>query len=230
MNNPIALMRNNIVWQAAGETGAAVAEPKVAEPKAEAAPVEAPSESLLGVAGAPEKVGGEPTVVSPVTAEFTALQPDEIKAPEGVELVPETVEAFLTIMNDQALSRAELAQKLVDLQVSESLKANEAATVAAQTLWTETQAQWQKDAKALPDIGGDKLPETLSTIKRGLDVIGADKAFYEAMDLTGAGNHPAIIRVLFAATKGLVEGAPISGTPPKGALSQADKLFGGIKE
>jgi len=225
MNNPIALMRSNIVWQAAGETGSAVVEPKV-----EAAPAEAPSESLLGVAGASEEVGGEPTVVPPVTTEFVALQPDAIKAPEGVELAPEAVEAFLAIMNDPALPRAELAQKLVDLQVSESLKANEAATTAAQTLWTETQAQWQKDAKALPDIGGAKLPETLSTIKRGLDVIGADKAFYEAMDLTGAGNHPAIIRVLFAATKGLVEGAPIGGAPPKGVLSQADKLFGGIKE
>jgi hypothetical protein len=229
MNSLIARLRNSAVYQAPNETGATPAPVESTPPAGDTKP--AGDQSLLSVAGADEKVGGEEKDGTPPPAEpFTALLPDALKFPEGVEVIPETVTSFLEIMNDQTLSRADLAQKLVDLQLSESGKANEAAMTAAQSLWTETQDQWRAEAKALPELGGANLDKTLSAIKKGLDTIGADKAFFDAMDLTGAGNHPAVIRVLYAATKHLQEGAPIGGTPPKGPISKADVLFGGTKE
>lgn len=189
--------------------GAAPAEEVAAPPPA----VEpAPASSLLGEAEA------EAEAPAPLTAE-------SLTVPEGVS--PELISGFLEIMNDGELSREALAQKLVDYQVAAQTAGNEAAMAAAQTLWDDTQSQWQAEARGLPELGGEALPATLATIKRGLSAVGADKATFEALDLTGAGNHPAIIKVLHALTKNLSEGGPISGSPPAGKLSQAERMFPG---
>jgi hypothetical protein len=127
----------------------------------------------------------------------------------------------IEVMNDSALSPKERLQKLVDLQANLVQRANEASEAA----WTGMQNQWRQEAEALPDIGGAKLPETLATIKKGLDLSGADKAFYEAMVLTGAGNNPHVIRVLHALTKNLSESKPVLGEPPKGKLPLEARLY-----
>lgn len=127
----------------------------------------------------------------------------------------------LEVMNDTALSPRDRVQKLVELQ---SMLASRAAK-EAETAWTTMQNEWRQQAAALPEIGGAAMPQTVATIQKGLKVAGATPAFFEAMALTGAGNHPEVLRVLHALTKNLSEGAPVSGTPPKGKLSPEQRLY-----
>ena len=134
--------------------------------------------------------------------------------------------SFTELMNNNELSRADLAQGIIDLQIDATQKAMESATEAAQTLWTDTQSEWQDAVRALPEIGGEKLDESLATIKKGLESVGATKETFAAMDLTGAGNHPEIVRVLHALTKKLVEGGPVRGSQTQAPRSQADRMFG----
>lgn len=194
-----------------------------------------PEGSLLGEGATPpapgESEGGKPEAAPEAPAPLTI---ENVKLPEGfedvvLETVGEGAEAkqvtavskVLDIMNDAALTPAERLQNLIDLQLSVSqLTANAAAEA-----WTGMQTQWRQEVQALPEIGGAKLPETLAIIKRGLDKSGADKAFYDAMTLTGAGNNPAVVRVLHALTKNLSEGKPVLGDPPAGKLPVEARLY-----
>lgn len=196
----------------------------------------APAEgSLLGDGATPPAPAGNEGGGSQAAPEGSApLTLESVKLPEGFEdVVLETVgegadakqvtalSKALDIMNDAAMSPADRLQKLVDLQQSVvSLTANAAAEA-----WTGMQTQWRQEVQALPEIGGAKLPETLATIKKGLDQSGADKAFYDAMTLTGAGNNPAVVKVLYALTKNLSEGKPVLGEPPKGKLPIEARLY-----
>lgn len=225
MRNWMIELLRNTAEPAGGATG--TTPPPAADPPADGQapdgatpPSDPPAGSLLGD-GDPkgETPPNDPPEVEPVAWESLTL-------PEGTEVAPEVTESFLSIINDPALSRAELAQKIVDLQLDLNTKGTAAAESAAQALWDQTQETWRTEAKALPEIGGAKLPETLATIKKGLDAAGADKAVYDALDLTGAGNHPAVIKVLHALTKNLAEGKPVSGSPTSGSLTQAERLYG----
>jgi hypothetical protein len=136
--------------------------------------------------------------------------------------IPEaTLASALDVMNDAALSPKERLQKLVDIQAAALQD-----MVAEQTsAWNTLQEQWRQQSQALPEIGGQRLTESLAQIKKGLDSAGANPAFYDALTVTGAGNHPEVIRVLHALTKPFVEKSPVSGSPPKGSLSAAERLY-----
>ena len=161
-------------------------------------------------------------------ASFTPVTADAIELPEGVELAEEPMNEFLELINNQEMGRDELAQSLINLQVKLAQDAQDAATQAGQQLWDDTQNTWRDQAQALPEIGGKALPQTLATIKSGLTAMGADAATFEAFDVTGAGNHPAIIKILHKLTKDLVETPPVSGdgAGQKGKLTQAQIMFG----
>jgi hypothetical protein len=143
-----------------------------------------------------------------------------------MELPAEHAETFLGVMNDNELSPADRAQKLVDLQGTLMQTAADAFEEASTKLWLDTQTEWKGQIEALPEIGGKALPATLATIKQGLLNVGATDATFEALNITGAGNHPEMVRVLHALTKGVVEGNNISGDPPTTKLSAADTLYG----
>lgn len=151
---------------------------------------------------------------------------EALEFPEDFTPNEEMTSSFLEIVNNPDLSRAELAKQLVNLQIETGQKELTGANEAAQTLWDETQKGWQDEARAMPEIGGENLDKSLAQIKKGLEAVGATAETFQAFDLTGAGNHPEIVRVLFALTKSLAEGGSHRGDPPKAKLTQADKIFG----
>ena len=95
----------------------------------EAAPVEQvqasePVKAVLFDEGEPEAEG---TAESKPEDNAEAAQPEPLKAeditiPEGVEVDAELGKSFVDILNDEKLSRKELAQKLFDLYQSQSVK------------------------------------------------------------------------------------------------------------
>lgn len=139
---------------------------------------------------------------------------------------------FLGVMNDEKLSPAERGQRLLDLQ----FKAAQAIHESGKTLWDETQAKWTEEAKADPVIGGEKLAPALGNVTKLIDTYsrGPDgqpdpkfaEELREVFDLTGAGNHPRVIRFLNNLAQELVvEGRPNAGSPPPVSADPADILY-----
>lgn len=139
---------------------------------------------------------------------------EDFKVPDGYTLDSDVGKAATEIFKNLGLPQ-EGAQQLVDFYVKQTQEAAEAPF----KLWQDTQKAWVDEIKADPDLGG-KLPEVKATISKALDGLGDPKlaaAFREAMDFTGAGNHPAFIRAFYKLSQRLTEGTHVAGKGPASA-------------
>ena len=149
-----------------------------------------------------------------------AVVPDkyEFKAPEGQEVDAKLVEAVTPIFKELGIS-AEGAQKLFDFHTA----AMKSVTDTLTNTMTETREAWRGEVVKDPALGNgtDNLkPEVRANIAKAIEAVGDAKAvsaFKEAMDLTGAGDNPALIRGLNAIGKLLSEGTLVRGGGPSPA-------------
>lgn len=131
-----------------------------------------------------------------------------LKLPEGFTLDEKLGGEFSALLNDDKLSRGDLAQKLVDMQI-----AREKATAEeGERRFVQLQEQWVDAVKKDPEVGGDKFDASLSAVGRLVDKYGTKEA-REAFTATGAGNNPHIFKMLVKMAGDLNEGAPVSGAP-----------------
>lgn len=189
--------------------GSLVAAAKVEEP---AKPGEKPAEVKPG-----DKPADKPADAKPV--EFT-----DFTVPEGIELDKEAVGEFKTLAGELKLDQAG-AQKLVDFYT----KAAMTSANAPYKLWEETQATWQKEVKADPEIGGANMPTTFSNIAKLIDRFGGKEAaaVRAAFDFTGAGNNPEAIRFLARIGKVFAENPNVTGrAPTTQGVTKAERMFG----
>lgn len=139
----------------------------------------------------------------------------EFKSPEGVELDQGDLEKFTAIAKELKLP-ADKAQALVDLAAQREIARVE-AHVQKVTAWAE-------EVKADKEIGGDKLPETLSVARKALDL--GPPELKELLNTTGLGNHPAVVKWAHAVGKALSEDRFVQGglgAQQKG--SREDRLY-----
>jgi hypothetical protein len=134
--------------------------------------------------------------------------------PEGFELGKETKAEADKIFKSLNLDQAQ-AQSLVDFYVAKTQDSAKQPYEAYKTL-TDS---WRDAALKHPEIGNKILPggEINVRIARALDNIGDPqlaKDFRELMDLTGAGNNQAFIRVIDKLASRGVEGTHVAGTGP----------------
>lgn len=225
---------------AADPAPATPAEPAtpVAEGTSAPAPTPAPAASLVAAEPTtPVSEGGDPAPTegegegtpAPAAPEVTPLTIEAFTLPEGMEVNDEQFSSALAVVNDPELSPQQVGEKLINMQITAMHEAGTAAETASNAAWDEMQTTWQTESKALPELGGDALPSTLATIKAGLKRAGATDATFEALTLTGAGNHPEVIRVLHALTVQLKEGAPTQGSVAVPNLTAAQKLYPNLK-
>lgn len=136
----------------------------------------------------------------------------EFKAPEGYTLSDAIVNEAAPIFKELNLTQ-EQAQKLVDFHSKQMLD----AAKAPQTAYETTRQQWKDETKTML---GDKYDATHADFGRFLSTLDAkDKAaFSEAMDITGAGDHPAFIKVLHPLIQRAIEGKAVTpgGPSPHG--------------
>lgn len=131
--------------------------------------------------------------------------------PEGFEINEEGLKEAQGVFKELNLSQA-AAQKILDLHAKHVSAVAEAAANEVTTMREE----WRKEVLADPVIGG-KLKEVKATIGKAIDQhLGAEpgKAFREAMDLTGAGDHPAFIRGFYKFAQLITEGRHVNGGGP----------------
>lgn len=192
---------------------------------APASPPAASDTPVPPVAADAPKPGDPPKAPEPPKAPDApaAFALDKIKLPEGMKADDPSTTAFGAILADDKLSPLERGQKLLDLYADVTKKGRDAATEA----WNTVNKQWADTTLADKDIGGPKWDSTKSTIAKAIDSLGPELAagFRQALDVTGAGNHPAITKALFTFASKLTEGTHINGNPPGQRPSIKDAFY-----
>ncbi len=207
----------------------AVAEPAAnptdapAEPNAEAKPAEAPAQD-------PAQPAPLPTYV-------------ELTLPEGVQLDKAKVSEF-----DQKLGKFQAArnlstedmqalrQELADFYIKDQQEATARVQQMQHDVWERTRDQWKEDFRKDPEMGGNKEQTTIrqagAAMERFGQVMGsqAEADLRMALRVTGAGDHPAIIRfVQWASRYNTEQAKPVPATVPKApnTNTRAAKRYGG---
>lgn len=140
----------------------------------------------------------------------TAFDFKEFTPPEGLELSDKDKETIGGIATKHGLSKEAMSDLLGEYATR--VKSVQDAAVQA---YQETNKKWQDEVRADPDIGGEKLDGVLKTIGAVInDPAITAPGFKEALNLTGAGNNPAIIKTIFKMAQKLTEGGHVSGAPP----------------
>ena len=196
-------------------TGEIVSPPPAAEPLATTNPIQT-TEPATGT-GEGKTLLTEEKTAEPPKPPVAPDKYEDYKVPDGYTLDPEIKTKADAIFKDLGLSQ-EGAQRLVDFYTAETTEAFEAPFKAYQQLTLD----WRKEAESHPDLRGKLGPgqEVNVRIARaldGLDDPSLASDFRKLMDLTGAGNHQAFIRVIDKLAAKVVEGAHVAGNGPSPA-------------
>lgn len=167
------------------------------------------------------------TSIEPVAA--PSLIAAEPPAPEFTPYTAETLTdvppAVIELFNKHKLP-GEATKDLIAYQTN----LQQEAAKATATAWADQNQTWQTESKSNPDWGGDKLPVTLAAVKTLITEYG-DPSFFGMLDATGAGNHPAMINLLYKISQALPkEGAPLVGQPAITQATLAERIFTGPKQ
>ncbi len=131
--------------------------------------------------------------------------------PEGVKLEGETLKSAQELFKALNLPQ-DGAQKLVDFHLGQIRAATEASSKA----YEDMRADWQAKSKADSEIG-PHMAKIKENVGRLYDAIGDAKLvgeFKQIMDLTGAGDNPAFIKVLNKLSSFVTEGHHVTGAQP----------------
>lgn len=188
----------------------ASATPDTAAPDGEAKPAEGEAKPAEGEEA--ERVG--------------APEAYEWAAPEGQEVNAEQLDVWKGYAKEAGLTQkqfAALTPKAVELA-----NQMQAAQIAR---WHETQKTWQAEVAADREIAGE-APGTLNkdasaAAARAIEAFGGD-ALKRALVMTGAGNHPALVRAFVQIGKAMGEGAtiaPNAAAPSPSADAVLSRLY-----
>lgn len=173
-------------------------------------------------AGAPDTTVSTPTEQTAAPAveetkapEAVAPETYDLKMPEGVELDKAAADEFTAIAKELKLP-AEAAQKLADVGAKMAQRQVEAHAKLVES-WTES-------VKTDKEIGGDKLTENLGIARKALDQFGTPE-LRDVLNMTGFGNHPAVIKAFYKIGKAISEDGFVTGTAKGPSNDPAKAMF-----
>jgi hypothetical protein len=146
---------------------------------------------------------------------------EDFTLPEGVALDPEIDTKLKETAKELGLTQ-EQAQKIADLGAQQSARWAEQLNTQIEA----TAKQWAEAARADPEIGGNRLGDTLSASKLALDKF-ATPELKELLETSQLGNHPEIIRLMAKVGRAIsddnfVPGGDTASPKPK---SLAERMY-----
>jgi hypothetical protein len=146
----------------------------------------------------------------------------DLKLPDNALVDKTHVDEVVTFAKEYKLTN-DVAQKILE-RSNQTL----AAYVGKQKETFETQSKtWADEVKNDKELGGEKFNETVETAKRVLDKFGSDD-FKKALNETGLGNHPELVRVFARIGKTMSEDKLVlPGTQGPGKKSMEEVFYGG---
>lgn len=226
--------------EAASEAPAEAASETPAEPEVKA---EEPKEPEAK----PEEVKAEEPAAEDKPAEPLPLPTYEaFKLPDGVQIDDTRLGDFSTALGeferqiaaDPASAHAaaqEFGQKMVDLYVAEAQAAAERVARENREAWERTREQWVDQLRNDPDIGRNRWETNLKRMGGLMDLYGSHAgdnalaAVRDAFTVTGAGDHPEVVRFVNWAASRLIEAPRPVAAPPvatKVATTRSERLYG----
>jgi len=210
------------------------ADPNSSLPSQQTSPATTEAASIPAEAAKPApSPEGAGAVGTTATETVTPLSLADLMAPEGFSLTSKEVvdgkevekpiagiEDFVGLANELKLGK-DGANKLLAFH-NQFLQSAADEYLAR---WEKTEATWKKQCQELPEFGGAAFEGTLQSISKVLDRYG-DKEVREAFALTGAGNHPAVVRFIAKMAKDLNEATPVRGQTGSSPKDRAERMYG----
>lgn len=155
---------------------------------------------------------------SPPTPEVpaVALTVEDFTLPEGVTADREKLGAFATKATELGLSK-DVAQSMLDMHTGALKGFVEAQSAEQHRVFGEMRSQWRNDVMADEQIGGAGHQTAMAAIARTRDLLVPKEdraAFNEFLMVTGAGDHPALLKMLHNAARYFDEGQPVAAPKP----------------
>lgn len=145
----------------------------------------------------------------------------ELNLPESSVLTKTDLERIVADAKARGLSKEE-AQKLVERD-SETVKSYVSRQDEA---YKRAQVEWLEKTKSDKELGGENLQKTADHAKRVLDRFGSQE-LKDALNETGLGNHPELIRVFARIGKLMANDSLVAGQNSSGEKkSIANLLYG----
>jgi hypothetical protein len=228
-------MLHAVVYSAALDGGGGESAPAADAPAAITTGLDAPS--VLGaatnadvtaaaqdarVADAPDPAAAPKTEDAAAPA-MTAADYGELALPEGVSPDDPLVKAFV-----DGAAKGGMDKESVQAVISELGPKLHEQLMAPQKAWSDMNAAWVNQVKTNPEFGGPKLDAAMSTVTAGLNAVLTPQEISElndALDVTGAGNHPGVVRALYRMSARLTEGGHVAGDAGKSVLSAAERMY-----
>lgn len=154
----------------------------------------------------------------------------DYKLPDGVEIPKENLEKVNATFKELGLTQAQ-AQKLIDLQTSIQVEQTSAQAEDMKAAFDKQMNDWAAQAKADPELGGDKFDATVTTAQKAMQQFGTPE-LRTFLNESGIGNHPQVIKLFhkigsaISEDKVLISGSDATEGAPK---SHAQSMFGDVK-
>ena len=139
--------------------------------------------------------------------------------PKGMEVDNKALESFVPLAKDLNLSQAQ-AQKVVDYEVQRVAE----FTKTQEEAWQSMQEGWRTSTKSDKEIGGPAFDQSLAAAKKFLGAYGTSELI-EALDATGMGNNPELIRTFARAGKAMGEDTMAIGGSSNASKNPEDVLY-----
>jgi len=185
-------------------------------------------------AGTTQPDAGEPTTTDSQAAETTvnteaqapatestqtaAPQVPEVytfDVPEGVTLDKTATDDFSALAKELKLDQA-TAQKVADVGIKMAQRQQE--------VFENTKAAWAEQTRADKEFGGDKFDQNMAVALKAIDAFGTPE-LKELLNVSGLGNHPAVIKFCFKAGKAISPDGFVAGTPASAGTDPAKTMF-----
>ena len=183
-------------------------------------PTPTPTSTSLASSPVPQTSTGE--IIDPSAAPAPAPAPaptipesySDFTLPEGYTIDPDLIQQATALFKESKLPQ-DAAQKLVDLYTKQTSGLRDELLKSVE----RTRTEWRDAVKSDTTIGARLESHILPEIARAKDKLPAEvrTAFNEAMDFTGAGDHPAVVRALYELSKLVNEGTHVTGSGPSPA-------------
>jgi hypothetical protein len=150
----------------------------------------------------------------------------ELKLPEGLDAKHPTVAAFKKLAAEHGLDSAK-AQKFFDAHRAELAATEKSVREASEKSGAEWLAnqrkEWRGALQKDAEYGGAKWAETKAAVSRAFNKYGASDPELKAFLDDGAGDHPAVVKLLARIGKDLAEDKAATTSKGNGATPKPER-------
>ena len=203
--------------KAEGKENPTEGEKPAEEPKAEEAK---PAEEVKAEAPKPGEVA-KPEGETPAVESEPAVTFEKFAVPEDFSVDDARMAEFTELLGKPRTQ--ETAQAIVDFGLDQMRMYAEVLNKAQHDTWTSTRKGWRDAVMADPEFGGAGFETSMARIGRMRDLFvteGDRQAFTDFLRVTGAGDHPAFLRLMYRVGQKFDEGqqapAPANPAPDRG--------------